>query len=129
MASAKDTPRQKMIGMMYLVLTALLALNVSKDILDAFVIVNKGLENSNQNFTERNEQLYAAFDLARTVDPVLVAPNWKKAQEAKKESEELVKYIDELQKQLIVETESVEKNIADTLQMQNIDNKDRYDTP
>ena len=51
MASAKDTPRQKMIGMMYLVLTALLALNVSKDILDAFIVVNKGLENTNTNFT------------------------------------------------------------------------------
>lgn len=129
MASAKDTPRQKMIGMMYLVLTALLALNVSKDILDAFVIVNQGLENSNQNFTERNEKLYADFDIARTVDPVLVTPNWKKAQEARKESEKLVGYIDALQKQLVTETEGVEKNISDTLQMQNIENKDRYDTP
>ena len=37
-------PRQKMIGMMYLVLTALLAMNVSKDILDAFIVVNGGIE-------------------------------------------------------------------------------------
>jgi hypothetical protein len=37
MSGSKETPRQKMIGMMYLVLTALLALNVSKDILDAFI--------------------------------------------------------------------------------------------
>ncbi|MCW3072602.1 MAG: hypothetical protein JWO44_2492 [Bacteroidetes bacterium] len=118
-----------MIGMMYLVLTALLALNVSKDILDAFVIVNKGLENSNLNFTERNEKLYADFDLAKTVDPVLVTPNWKKAQDARKESEKLVAYIDELQKQMITETEKVEKSVADTLQMQNIENKDKYDIP
>lgn len=118
-----------MIGMMYLVLTALLALNVSKDILDAFVIVNKGLENSNLNFSERNEKLYAEFDLAKTVDPVLVTPNWKKAQDAKKESEQLVAYIDELQKQMITETEKVEKSVADTLQMQNIENKDKYDIP
>ena len=47
MSLAKETPRQKMIGMMYLVLTALLALNVSKDILNAFIVVNKGLENIN----------------------------------------------------------------------------------
>ena len=39
MAGGKETPRQKMIGMMYLVLTALLALNVSKQILDAFVAI------------------------------------------------------------------------------------------
>jgi hypothetical protein len=43
MASGKLSPRQKMINMMYLVLTALLALNVSKEILEAFVTVNNGL--------------------------------------------------------------------------------------
>ncbi|MDZ4824000.1 MAG: hypothetical protein SH856_11120 [Flavobacteriales bacterium] len=43
MAGVKETPRQKMIGMMYLVLTALLALNVSKEILDAFIAIDKGL--------------------------------------------------------------------------------------
>ena len=47
MAGGKETPRQKMISMMYLVLTALFALNVSVDILDAFAIVNDGLETSN----------------------------------------------------------------------------------
>ena len=41
MAGYKETPRQKMIGMMYLVLTALLALNVSKQMLDAFIVVNE----------------------------------------------------------------------------------------
>ena len=43
MSGAKETPRQKMIGMMYLVYTALLAMNVSKDILDAFDTVNAGV--------------------------------------------------------------------------------------
>ncbi|MDQ3048290.1 MAG: gliding motility protein GldM [Bacteroidota bacterium] len=129
MASAKDTPRQKMIGMMYLVLTALLALNVSKDILDAFIVVNKGLENTNNNFTGRNEQLYAEFDLAKSVDPVRVTSNWKLAQEVKKHSAELSAYIDQLQKQLVKETEGIEQSVADTLQMANIESKDNYDTP
>src|SRR6218665_2773234 len=129
MASAKDTPRQRMIGMMYLVLTALLALNVTKDILDAFVIVNKGLENSNVNFTERNEKLYADFDLAKTIDPVKVTPNWKKAQDIQKQSAALVTYIDELQKKIVVATEGVEKNVADTLQMQYIESKDDMTAP
>ena len=52
----KETPRQKMIGMMYLVLTALLAMNVSKDILMTFVIVNESLERSNASFTKNNEK-------------------------------------------------------------------------
>ena len=44
MAHGKETPRQKMIGMMYLVLTAMLALNVSVSVLDAFKIIDEGLE-------------------------------------------------------------------------------------
>lgn len=45
--NSKETPRQKMIGLMYLVLTAMLALNVSKDILKGFVTVNESLERTN----------------------------------------------------------------------------------
>ena len=47
MAGGKETPRQKMIGMMYLVLTALLALNVSKSILDAFVAIEENMQKAN----------------------------------------------------------------------------------
>jgi hypothetical protein len=43
MAGGKETPRQKMIGMMYLVLTALLALNISKEVLNGFVKVENSL--------------------------------------------------------------------------------------
>jgi len=47
MAGGKETSRQKMIGMMYLVLTALLALNVSKSILDAFVAIEENMQEAN----------------------------------------------------------------------------------
>ena len=47
MSGGKETPRQKMIGMMYLVLTALLALNVSKSILDAFVAIEENTQKAN----------------------------------------------------------------------------------
>ena len=54
MAGAKETPRQKMIGMMYLVLTALLALNVSNSVLDKFVLINTSLEAGNQEKSSLN---------------------------------------------------------------------------
>ena len=47
MAGAKETPRQRMIGMMYIVLTAMLALNVSKSILDAFVAIEENIQKAN----------------------------------------------------------------------------------
>ena len=61
MAGAKETPRQKMIGMMYLVLTALLALNVSVDILDAFANLNDGMEISNVSISKKIAEYYSEF--------------------------------------------------------------------
>jgi TorA maturation chaperone TorD len=53
MAGLKETPRQKMIGMMYLVLTALLALQVSDALLQKFVLLNNSLETANQSAAEK----------------------------------------------------------------------------
>lgn len=62
MAGGKETPRQKMIGMMYLVLTALLALNVSKQVIAAFVTINDKLDRSAEIIEQNNQGNYASFD-------------------------------------------------------------------
>jgi gliding motility-associated protein GldM len=77
MGHGKETPRQKMIGMMYLVLTAMLALNVSKDILEAFVLVDDGLTKTTINFSEKNQFIYKEFEKMAVSNPVKVGP-WKK---------------------------------------------------
>jgi hypothetical protein len=84
MAGKNETPRQRMISMMYLVLTAMLALNVTREVLDSFVVIDKGLEATNKNFGKHNDDLYAQFDLAKSVDPNRVTSNWEKAQLVKK---------------------------------------------
>ncbi len=58
MAGGKETPRQKMIGMMYLVLTALLALNVSKAVLDAFVAIEENIQKANIVQVDRGDGFY-----------------------------------------------------------------------
>ena len=69
MAGGKETPRQKMIGMMYLVLTALLALNVSKSILDAFVNIEENIQIGNITEHERgNAQLNTVSEKAGEKD-------------------------------------------------------------
>jgi gliding motility-associated protein GldM len=60
MALPKE-PRQKMINMMYLVLTALLALNVSAEILNAFKTVNRSIDNANGVLSANNDNLYASL--------------------------------------------------------------------
>src|SRR6056300_1421175 len=62
MAGGKETPRQKMIGMMYLVLTALLALNISKQVIAAFVTINDKLDRSAEIINTNNNGIYAAFE-------------------------------------------------------------------
>lgn len=66
MAGGKETPRQRMIGMMYLVLTALLALQVSNQILQKFVLINDGLERTSKNYVQKN--LFSVNIISSTVE-------------------------------------------------------------
>ena len=129
MAGAKETPRQKMISMMYLVLTAILALNVSREVLDSFVVIDKGLQSTNKNFDKHNDDLYAQFDLAKSVDPKRVTPNWEKAQSVKKEAAGLTDFITKVRATLIAKTEGIEEKTADTIKLANVDGKDNTDVP
>ena len=61
MGGGKETPRQKMIGLMYLVLMALLAMNVSKEIINAFVTLNNKLESSIEQVESFNVKLSDEF--------------------------------------------------------------------
>jgi gliding motility-associated protein GldM len=54
MASGKQTPRQKMINLMYLVFIAMLALNMSKEVLSAFGSMNEKLDRSNESYVKKN---------------------------------------------------------------------------
>ena len=105
MAHGKETPRQKMIGMMYLVLTAMLALNVSATVLDAFVLVDTGLTQTSKSFTVKNERLYNQMDRSYTVNPTKVGP-WKAmTDEIRQKTYELFDYIQDLKVQTIITAE------------------------
>ncbi|MEC7752831.1 MULTISPECIES: GldM family protein [unclassified Roseivirga] len=61
MAGGKETPRQKMIGMMYLVLTALLALQIKDTVLEKFVLIENGLKVSNESFMDYNQNVLTSI--------------------------------------------------------------------
>jgi gliding motility-associated protein GldM len=107
MALPKE-PRQKMINIMYLVLTALLALNVSSEILNAFKVVDNSLTTSNTNLTAGNNTLYKSLE-AKLADPLTSqkAAIWQpKAVTAQKLSAELNTYIEQLKIDLKKEASS-----------------------
>ena len=113
MSSGKETPRQKMIGMMYLFLTALMALNVSKEVLDSFVLVNDSLANTNENFMAKNDKVYDEFVTRNTENPAKVGPYYNEAIEIKNMADGLYKLIQDQKIAIIVssdgeETEAVE---------------------
>ncbi|MFC2101548.1 gliding motility protein GldM [Bacteroidota bacterium] len=130
MAGYKETPRQKMIGMLYLVLTALLALNVSKEILEAFVVVNETMETTNKNFSQKVDGSYNKFKEQFIIDPEKVGPYWDKAQEAQVLSNSLINYIDSLKYEVIAKTEKIAIiQEAGNIKLADIERKDNYDTP
>lgn len=107
MAGGKETPRQKMIGMMYLVLTALLALNVSKEILDAFITINDGLETTKITFDGKLNNQYAGFAASYNENPTKYGPAYEKAQVLREEANELITHIDKIKAKTIAETEGL----------------------
>src|SRR5664279_1674346 len=107
MAGYKETPRQKMIAMMYLVLTALLALNVSKQILDAFIVVNESMETTNENFSKKLESTIGKFKIQYQLNPNKVGPFWEKAQRAHALSKGLTAYIDSIKTVVIQLTDGI----------------------
>ena len=80
MAGAKETPRQKMIGMMYLVLTALLALNISKEVLNGFVKVENSLQTTQETLSSKIHDTYTTLELKYNSNQVKVGPFYDEAQ-------------------------------------------------
>jgi hypothetical protein len=105
MSGAKETPRQKMIGMMYLVYTALLAMNVSKDILDAFDTVNTGVQETNITLMQQISQRYASFEEQYALDSEKVGPYWEQAQDLRTKSTEIINFVEALKWDLVSKIE------------------------
>lgn len=133
MAGGKLSARQKMINMMYLVLTALLALNVSKEILNAFVTVNDGLETTKTTFKNKMAQQYADFAASYNENKQKVGPYYNSAQTIQTGVDDIIDYIDNIKVLIIAGTEgktNEEIFANDTiLSMKYVEAKDGYDIP
>lgn len=156
MSGGKETPRQKMIGMMYLVLTALLALNVSVDVLDAFGKVNDGLENTYYSVENKIEDYYNTFEQQYNKQPEKTADVWQKVQEIRTKTDEIINFIEkdikvamlllneglfteeellniEADKAIILNPEQVDltknRRVFHKIDLKNVGSKDQYNNP
>ena len=74
----KVSPRQKMINLMYVLLMAMLALNVSSDVLNGFTLVDESLSKSSESTGRQNDALYDAFEMHMQQNPEKVREWYEK---------------------------------------------------
>lgn len=96
-----ETPRQKMIGMMYLFLTAMLALNVSGELLKAFELVDKSIQKTVETMEQKNSLLYDQFHNANEFNPKKVEKKYAKALTIRSMADSLVQHIDSVKYRIV----------------------------
>lgn len=105
MAGAKLSPRQKMINLMYLIFIAMLALNMSKEVLTAFGLMNEKLGESIQAADERNGEFFAGLEQQAAEQKDKFGPLLDKANNVKKLSDELNSYLETLKGEMTATVE------------------------
>jgi len=106
-----ETPRQKMIGMMYLFYTALLALNVSSEIVTAFVKINDSIQKTTFNYSEKTKSLYARIDNSALEQPGKYTELAKQAHEVERQSNEFFQNIEDLKLLILRESQGPEATL------------------
>ena len=115
-----ETPRQKMIMLMYLVLTAMLALNVDKKVLDAFASVNGGFMSTIENFGAKNEGVYTQFNNAAQENPKKVGELNRTVIRIKQHTDSIYNYIAALKEQIVKNADGPEGNVNNIQSKENL---------
>lgn len=128
-----ETPRQRMITMMYLVYTAMLALNVSAEILQSFITVGDSLEVTNNLLLSKTESAYQMFENAYNNNQGKVGPSWEKAKKVRIATKKLLDYLEEVKYEAISQVDgkpvAIVKQEIKQAGFNAIEKKDNYDKP
>lgn len=123
-----ETPRQRMIGMMYLVLMAMLALNVSSEILNGFGLVDSSLRNTIASSDVRTKGVYDDFQFMYEKNPAKVKEWLDKANAVQAQANELDEYIKDFKYEIlkIADGKKADKNALNIINKENIDAPGEY---
>jgi len=128
MAGGKQTPRQKLVSLMYLVFITMVALNVSTEVLTSFVIVNESMERTNQNFEQKVASSHMIFERALAENRERFQENFDKAQEARRLTSEFRSKVRSARIDLVSMAERVDTIVAAELNPRNFRRQDDYST-
>ena len=107
------SPRQKMINLMYVVLMAMLALNVSNEVLNGFSIVEESLNRTTSNSAKENLAIYEDFDTQMKANPQKVKAWYDKAQQVRQMSDSLFNFAAELKQAIVIEADGKDGDVTD----------------
>lgn len=105
-ANGSNSPRQKMINLMYLVFIAMLALNVSSEVLDGFELVEESLQRSSESLDKRNELIFGDMQDFYKNNPEKTEIWYRQAKEVKEKSDSLFSYIQDIKLQIVRRTDA-----------------------
>ena len=105
------SPRQKMINLMYVVLMALLALNVSTEVLDGFSVVEDSLRRTAQTASDENRALYDAFAAQRERNPQKVEQWFEQARQVRQQSDSLYDMAERLKEAIVREADGADGDV------------------
>ena len=108
-----ETPRQKMISMMYLVLTAMLALNVSTEVLNGFTLVQRSLSQNIASSDMQNNVMYQQFQDLNSQNPAKVGEWLNKAKYVREKTDSLYNVIEQLKVDIVKKADGPEGDVND----------------
>lgn len=120
-SNAPETPRQRMIGLMYIMLLCLLALNVSSEVLHGFELVDDSLTTSTQNSSAQNNVLYEDFNASFKNNPDKVKEWYNLALDLKRRSDVLYNQIGQLKMEVVRESDGKKADVHNIVRADNLD--------
>ncbi|MDE6757164.1 MAG: gliding motility protein GldM [Muribaculaceae bacterium] len=115
------SPRQKMINLMYIVLMAMLALNVSSDVLDGFTQVKEGLVRTNDNIEQRNASIMGALEAFSQQNPEKGLAWYQKAVEVRSQTARMYELVDSLKEQIVKKADGAEGDVDNIINREDLD--------
>ncbi len=113
----------------YVILYIILIPSSSGQTPDAFVVVNDNIVFANKNFSQRLQNIYSDFESAHESDPGKLNPDWEKAKQARKLSNDLLNYLEEVRNRVIAKTEKIPLDSAKVISPGSLKNWDNYEIP
>lgn len=115
------TPRQKMINLMYIVFLAMVAMNVSSDVLNGFKQVEDSLAKSNAGIMSKNQKLYAELAGLKESNPEKASVWYEKAMTVRSKTDSLYDYVENIKRQIVVNADGDEGDVNNIQRRENIE--------